>query len=167
MDIIVEYILYHPERNEISHIIVKTLKEYAEKYEENPWYLELKYNTQFFDKIKIKTKNLSKKHNPRKTIVASNKRYEFVQINNFMISTKGEIRKNVLGTFMKCYNLPILWGKFFSIIANNRNYINNYCNRPLLKSDRLLREWYLNENPNDKGMRAFDDNLNNYYIVFG
>ena len=66
MDIIVELKYYHPERNEISHIIDKTLKEFAEKYEENPWYIELKYNTQFFDKNKNETKNLSTKHNPRK-----------------------------------------------------------------------------------------------------
>ena len=42
-----------------------------------------------------------------------------------------------------------------------------YCNRPLHKFDRLLREWYLNENPKANEMRVFDDNLKNYYIVFG
>ena len=29
------------------------------------------------------------------------------------------------------------------------------------------REWFLNDNPDDKEMRVFDDNINNYYIVFG
>ena len=38
--------------NKISHIIDKTLKEYKEKYGESAWYVELKYNTQFFDKLK-------------------------------------------------------------------------------------------------------------------
>ena len=56
MDIIVEYKYYYPERNEKSHIIDETLKEYAEKFEDSPWYIELKHNTQFFDKIKNKTK---------------------------------------------------------------------------------------------------------------
>ena len=83
MDIIFEYEEYYPERNKISHIIDKTLKEYAEKYEDSPWYIELKYNTQFFDKIKNKRENLSTKHNPRKTIIASNGRFEYRQMNNF------------------------------------------------------------------------------------
>ena len=68
---------------------------------------------------------------------------------------------------MKCYNLPLLWRKFFTNIAKNRDYVINHCNRPLHKFDGLLREWYLNENPNDNEMRVFDDNLNNYYFVFG
>ena len=81
------------------------MKEYAEKDENSPCYIELKDDTQFFEKIKNKTKNLSTKHNPRKTIIASNRRYEYRQINNFMISIKGEIRKNVISSYMKCYNL--------------------------------------------------------------
>ena len=56
MDNIVEYRYYYPEINTISHIIDKTLKEYGEKYEESPWYIELKNNIQFFHKIKNKTK---------------------------------------------------------------------------------------------------------------
>ena len=76
MDIIVECKHYYPEINEISDIIDKTFKESAKTYGESAWYIELDYNTQFFDKIKNKTKNLSAKHNPRKTIIASNGRYE-------------------------------------------------------------------------------------------
>ena len=53
------------------------------------------------------------------------------------------------------------------IIAKNRDYIIDHCNRPLHKFDRHLREWYLNENPNDDEIRAFDNNLNNYSFVFG
>ena len=79
-----------------------------QKYEESFWYKEYKYNTQFFEEIENKTKNQTTKHNPRKTIVASNKRYEYMQINNFMISIKGKIRKIVISTYKKCYNLPLL-----------------------------------------------------------
>ena len=46
MDIIVDYKFYYPERSTISHIIDKTLKEYAQKCENSPWYIEFKYNTQ-------------------------------------------------------------------------------------------------------------------------
>ena len=116
--------------------------------------------------MKIK-KNLSTKHNPRKTLLASNGRYEYRQIKNFVISIKGEIRKIVMSSYMKCYNLPLLWRKFFMNIANNRGCIINDCNRPLHKFDRLFREWYLNENLNDDEIRAFDNNLNIYYFVFG
>ena len=52
-------------------------------------------------------------------------------------------------------------------IENNIDYILNHCNRPLHSFDRRLREWYLIENPNDNEMRVFDDNINNYYFVFG
>ena len=68
---------------------------------------------------------------------------------------------------MKCYNKTMLWRNIFLNIANNREYIINYCNKPLHKFDRHLREWYLGENPNDNEMRKIDDNLNNHYIVFG
>ena len=133
MVIIIEYKFYYP-GNEISHIIDETLKEYAQKNNNSPWNIEIKYNTQFFDKIKNKTKNLKTKHDPQKTSVPSNERYEYMQINNFMISIKGEIKKNVISTYMKCYNLPLLlWRKSFLNIANNRDYINNHCNRPLQK----------------------------------
>ena len=118
MDNIIEYKYYYPERNEILNIIDKTLKEYTQKNGESPRYMELKYNTQFFtffthitlhNKIKTRTKNQSTKHNPRKTIIASNGRYEYRQINNFLISIKGEIRENFISNYVKCYNLPLLW----------------------------------------------------------
>ena len=138
MDILVEYKYYNPERNEISHFINKTLKEYAKKYGDGdyPWYIEYIYNTQFFDKNKNRTKNISTKHNPKPTVTASNGRYQFVQINNSKISVRGEIKKDVISIYMKCYNKPLLWRKFFLNIANNREYIFNYCNRPLHKFDR-------------------------------
>ena len=42
MDIIIEYKYYYPERNELSKIKDETLKDYAQNYENSPWYLELK-----------------------------------------------------------------------------------------------------------------------------
>ena len=87
--------------------------------------------------------------------------------NNFMSSIKREIKKDVISTYMKCFNISMLWRKFFLNNANNREYIYNYCNKPLHKFDGHLREWFLSENPNDNEMRIFDDNLNNLYIVFG
>ena len=54
----------------------------------------------------------------------------------------------------------------FLIIANDREFIINHRNSQR-KFYRLLRDWYLNENPNDNEMRVFDEHLNIYYIVFG
>ena len=41
---------------------------------------------------------------------------------------------------MKCDNFPLLWRNFFLNIANNRDYIINYCNRPFVKFDKHCRE---------------------------
>ena len=46
---------------------------------------------------------------------------------------------------MKCNNIPLLWRKFFLNIANNRDYVNNYCNRPPNSFDRHCPEWYLHK----------------------
>ena len=140
MDIIFENKFYYPERNKISHIIDKTLNEYAQNHENSPWHIDCKYNVQFFDKIKNKTRNLSTKRGIIKTITALNGRYQYIQIYNFMISIKGEIKKDVINTYMKCFSLPLLWRKLLSNILNNRDYINNYCNRPLNKVDKHLPE---------------------------
>ena len=57
-----------------------------------------------------------------------------------MTSKEGEIKKDVIRTYMKCYNLTILWRKFFLNIANNREYITNCCKKPLKYFDRHLRD---------------------------
>ena len=40
-----------------------------------------------------------------------------------MISIQGEIKKNVINSYMKRSNLPLLWRKFFMNMANNRDYV--------------------------------------------
>ena len=44
---------------------------------------------------------------------------------------------------MQCDIVSILWKKFFLTIANNRDYVHNYCNKPLNRFDQHCREWYL------------------------
>ena len=53
------------------------------------------------------------------------------------------IVKNLIITFMKCNEIPLLWRKFFLNIANNRDYINSLCKRPYSRFDQNCREWYL------------------------
>ena len=44
---------------------------------------------------------------------------------------------------MKCDNIPLLWKKIFLNIANNRDYVNIYCSRPLNSFDQRCSEWFL------------------------
>ena len=80
-----------------------------------------------------------------------------ININKFTITIEGDISENVIITYMKCGNIPLLWRKFFLNIANNRDYVYNFCNRPLNNFDRHCREWYFYNNPDD-GMNE----MNNY-----
>ena len=53
------------------------MKEHKEKYDIGDWErIECRYNIRLFDKIKIKTRNLTTICEPKRTIVASNGRYE-------------------------------------------------------------------------------------------
>ena len=156
MNVIIEYNFINPKSVEIDNIINNTIKDYIKKYDNSFWKrIEYKYNIRFFDKIKNKMKNISSSHGPKRTIVASNGRYEYIEINVFKILIEGIIKKNVIDTYMKCYILPLLWQKIFTKVANNRDSINNYCNR-VNKIDKHLREWYKSNNPNDNEVRAID-----------
>ena len=66
---------------------------------------------------------------------------------------------------MNCGKIPLLWRQFFLNIANNRDHMINYCNRPFNEFGRLCREWYLNHNSDDNEVRVLDDNLNNIYML--
>ena len=82
MNITIEYIFINPELNEINNFINKTLRGYIEKYDNIYWKrMDYKYNIRFLDKIKNKTKNITTTHSPKRTITASNGRYEYIEIN--------------------------------------------------------------------------------------
>ena len=131
MNIVIEYFFINPEINEVENVLNNTLKNYFKKYGISYWKsLDYKYNIRFFDKIKNKTKNITTRHGHKRNIVASNGRYVYIEINTFIILIEGNILKNVISTYMQCGNIPMLWRKFFLNNMNNRDYINNYCNRP-------------------------------------
>ena len=161
----IEYIFINPELNEINNIINNTIKDYIEEYDNSYWKrMKYEYDFQFFDKIKNKTKTITNSQGVNKTIAASNGRYKYIEINKFIILIEGDIKKNVIRTYMKCYNNPFLWRKFFLNIVNNRGYIINYCNRPFNKFDKHCREWYLCYNSKDIEIRMLDDN---FHIING
>ena len=55
--------------------------------------LDYKYNIRFFDEIKNETKNFTTSHGPNRTIMGSNGRYEYIEINKFIILIEGDIEK--------------------------------------------------------------------------
>ena len=74
---------------------------------------------------------------------------------------------------MKCNNSPILWRIFFLKVAKNKDYVNDFCIRPLNRFDQHCREWFLYilvKNNTDGGdvedIQMLDDELNNYAIYF-
>ena len=66
---------------------------------------------------------------------------------------------------MKGGNIPLLCRKFFLNFANNRDHINNYCNRLFNKFERLRREGFLSYNSDDNEIRVLVDYLNNNYML--
>ena len=127
-----EHIFINPIKNEINIIINNTIVEHNKKNGDNYCRkIEFKYNIQFFDKIKNKTKNITTNRGIIKTMIASQGRYENIKVNKLIIIIEGNISKIIINTYMKCNNIPLLWRKFFLKIANNKHYLYNFCNRPL------------------------------------
>ena len=114
--------------------------------------------------MKNKTKNVISKCGIRNTIIASNGRYEYSEINEFTILIKRYIPKNVIYTCMKFGNVPKLRTLFFLNNANNRDYVYNFCKKQVCKFDRLCREWYLKINPDVYDIRVLNNELNNMCV---
>ena len=66
-----------------------------------------------------------------------------IKVTNLSILIEGEVYKNASNTYIKCNKIPILWRKFFLNFANNRDYVNIYCNRPPNRFDKYCRDMYL------------------------
>ena len=116
---------------------------------------------------KNKTKTVISKCGKDKTIIPSNGRYEYIDINIFTFLIKKYLSKNVIDTYMKCGNVPNIWTLFFLNIAYNRYYVYNFCNRPVCEFDRLCREWCLYNTPDAYDIRVLNAELTNmcvYYI---
>ena len=141
-----EYTFLNPIKDEIKNIIHNAIsghdKKYGERYCKR---ISIAYNSQFFDKIKKKTK-INTTRNIKKTKIASQNRSKLVKINKMIILIEGIISKNMIITCMKCGKIPILWRKFFLNIANNRDYIFIFCNRSSSRFDCPCGEWFIHNN---------------------
>ena len=170
-----EYIFLNPKLNEINDNIKNTQLENIRKHGDNYCRkIEVRCNIENFDKTKNKTKNVTIKHyhipnGKNKTINASQGRYEINKRNKLIILLEGNIYKNVLNTCMKCKNLPKIWRKFFSNIANNRDYVYKFCKRPYIRLHQHCREWFFyNSMKNNTEMdydNDYDNNFNNHIFL--
>ena len=126
--------------------------------------------------MKNKTKNVwveirSVTYCIRRREIASKGSYKVNKVNKLIISIGGEIQKNVIDTYLKL-QIPMLWKNFRKNIANNRDYVYNFCNRPLNKFDRFCREWYLYNlvknctDDDEKDIQMLDDEMKNYAFYF-
>ena len=89
-----------------------------------------------------------------------------IKINKLSFSIEEKYYKNVKNIYMKCDNISLLWRKFFLNIANNRDYVNECCIRPLNSLDRHCRECYLYNNTEIKFNNNLDE-LPEYGIYWG
>ena len=175
MEVGINFFIYNLERGEIEGAVHQVKKHHEHKFGCNSWYeVYEKANIEFFDKLKNNTKNVWVEgrrvaYCARRREIASKRRFGMIKANKLIITIVGEIRKNITNTCLKL-QIPMLWRHFFKHIANNRDYVYIFCNRPLYKFDRHCREWYLynliKNNTGDDGddIRMLDDGMNNYAL---
>ena len=71
---------------------------------------------------------------------------------------------------MKNDNIPMLWKKIFLIFANNRDYVNIFCDKPLKRFDKNCRERYFHsllKNNTEKDCNNKLDDLPENAIYWG
>ena len=72
-----------------------------------------------------------------------------IKINKLIFIIKGKTYKNIKNTYNKCDKIPLLWRKFFMKIANNRDYVHRYFNRPLNCCEQHCRASYIYNSDNN------------------
>ena len=174
MKVVIEYVVYNLERREIINAIEEVKRRHEHKYGYISWYkVTEKGNIELFDKLKnnkktfwVEGKRVS--YCARKREIASKGRFEMIKVNKLFLTIVGEIQKSVIDTYLKL-QIPMLWRHFFKNIANNRDYVYKFCNRPPNKFDRHCREWYFYNNTDGsdvEDIRMLVDELNNYALSF-
>ena len=95
---------------------------------------------------KIKIVNIDDyymKHRISTRECASNIRYVVNNLFKLIILIEKEINKFVIiNTYLKMH-IPMGMRRFFFNIANNGEFINNYCNYSHSKFHRFYHDWYL------------------------
>ena len=85
----------------------------------------------------VKINHYYMRYRTSRRICASNSRYVVNKVNKLTIILEGEIKKHVINTYLKL-KFPTAWRKFFFNIANNVEYIINYCDDSYKKISSIL-----------------------------
>ena len=143
-----EYIYKNPSIDTIGDSVKTTIREHSEKYGYNDLYKTTqKGNIKFIDQTNKKTKNINVNsynlaQRGKNTIIASKGVYKFLKINRKKVILESDFKKHVINTLLKMQK-PIMWRKFFKNIAENRDYIYNYCNKRSYRFNRYCVDWYM------------------------
>ena len=128
-----EYVLNNPKLDEIGNINKNTEREHNDKYgfDQKKNKIEVMCDVEFIDELKNKTRIVKINHyyiryRISKRECASNNKYTVNKVIKLIIILEKEISKLVINTYLKRH-IPMLWRNFFFNIANDGEFINNYC----------------------------------------
>ena len=112
-----EFVHINPKLNEIKNIIKNTQLEKNQKYGYD-YYRKVivKCNVEFFDKIENKTKKIMIEHENitgkvNKMKQSSKGMIKFIRALELTNRMKGRNHKNIVNSYLKCDNVPIIWKK--------------------------------------------------------
>ena len=159
------YLFLNLKLTEINDFINNTIIEHIKKYgDDHCRKIEFKNKNISFEKIKNKTKNITSNCGIKKTIIATQGRYEYIKANKLIILIEGSISRNVTKTYKKCNNnISRLWRIFFTKIANNSDYVYNYCNGPHNSFQRHCVKWYIYNSVKNNSVTDDDYNFVNNF----
>ena len=142
-----EFIFRNPQLNEMTNIIRNTQRQHETKYRiNNKSKVDIEGVVEDIhklgNKIKIvKNNNYYDRYRISRRQVASNNRYVVNRVVKLVFMIEKEINKFVINKYIKIPP-PRMWRKFVFNIANNGEFLNNYCNKPSKKLHRFHRDWY-------------------------
>ena len=149
-----EYNFNNPDINEVNNNIDKTTKKHDRKnftrymYNKPPRKRDIIYDLEFIDKRKNKIFNIKDKKSGETTnkntkmIIARQNHFTFKKTNKLNIIIEGRKTNHVINTYL---NMRIRMGvrRFFTKIAHNKDFIDNFCNDENNIFHHFYRDWYL------------------------
>ena len=145
MVVFAEFIYFNLTNNEATGTIENTHRKHNDKYGFND-----NYNVSVICRTEYDLEKKSKKIiwtdyyliQSGKKQITSNGRYKTNEVNKLFVKIEGEINNFVIITYLKM-KIPLFWRKMFMHIANNRDYIYNFCNNLMINfNDIVLNGFY-------------------------
>ena len=152
--------------DEISNIIQDTRKEHDKKYgpdiKNN---IDIVCKVEYLDKLtnKIKVFKINGgKSRIEKRVVASNYRFAVNEVIELVIIIKKEKSRYNIRMLPKI-NMPMGTKLFFFKIANNKEYVTNYCTHVNTPINKICLWWYEYNNPTSGKVGRY---TNVYYFMW-